>query len=90
LDAAIAGGVAIDFGEPVTAVGSGDATSTARVAVPETAGDEDGFLAAGENEVGDAGKGRVVLPWSKAERTDEAVDDELGGGVAGFDGGRAF
>jgi hypothetical protein len=49
LDAAIARGVAIDLGDPVSAIGGGNAAAAARVTVPKAAGDEDGELAAADS-----------------------------------------
>ena len=43
----VAGGVALDFGEPVALAGGGDAEGTAGMSVPEAAVDEDDFLEAG-------------------------------------------
>jgi hypothetical protein len=44
LHAAITGGVAVDLGDPVRTVGRRNAAAAAGVAMPETAGDEDGFF----------------------------------------------
>jgi hypothetical protein len=48
----VAGAVAVHFGEPVLAAGSGDAAAAAGVHVPEAAVDEDDFFETGEDEVG--------------------------------------
>lgn len=56
----VAGGVVLDFGEPVVAAGGGDAAGSAGMSVPEAAVDEDDILAAGKDEVGRAGEGGDV------------------------------
>ena len=56
----VAGGVALDFGEPVVAARGGDAAGPAMVHVPEAAVDEDDFLESRKDEV-----------WRAAECGDE-------------------
>ena len=51
----IAGGVVLDFGEPVFAACGGNAAAAAGVHVPEAAVDEDDFFEAQEDEVWRAG-----------------------------------
>jgi hypothetical protein len=72
--AAVAVGVAVDFGEPVIAAGGGDAAGSAGVSVPEAAVDEDDFFEAGEDEVGGGGEGGDVEAGAVAEGVDEAAD----------------
>ena len=70
LHAAIAGGVAVDLGEPVRAVGGGNAAAAAGVAMPETARDEDGLVEAVKDEVGHAGKRGDMNARPETERAD--------------------
>jgi hypothetical protein len=53
---AVAGGVALDFGEPVFAACGGDAAGTAGVSVPEAAVDEMIFLRRGKTRSGAPGR----------------------------------
>jgi hypothetical protein len=67
----VAGGVALDFGEPVLAAGGGDAAAAAGVHVPEAAVDEDDFFEPWEDEVGRAGEGSDVEAVAEAEGVEE-------------------
>lgn len=68
----VAGGVALDFGEPVIAAGGWDAAGSAGVGVPEAAVDEDDFFESREDEVGRAGEVFGVESVAEAEGVDEA------------------
>ena len=70
---AVAGGVLVDFGEPVIAAGGGNAASAAGMAVPEAAVDKDDLAVAGEDEVGGAGEGSCVESVAESEGVDEAA-----------------
>jgi hypothetical protein len=85
LHAAIARGVAVDLGDPVCAVGGGNAAPAAGVAMPEAAAYEEGFLEAGEYEIGRAGQGGIVEARTVPQGLNDAPDDQLGGRVARFD-----
>ena len=74
----VAGGVLLDFGEPVFAAGGGDAAASAGVHVPEAAVDEDDFLEAGEDEIGCAEEGSDVESVAETEGVDEAADGHFG------------
>lgn len=85
--APVAIAVALELGEPVAAMGSGDAAAATGVHVPEAAVDVDDFVAGGEDEVGGAGERAEVEAEAEAEGVDEAADDHFRGRVLGFDGG---
>jgi hypothetical protein len=80
--AAVAVGVALDFGEPVGAAGGGDAACAAVVHVPEAAADEDDFFEAWEDEVRRAGEGGDVAAVGEAEGVDDAADGPKRQGVS--------
>jgi hypothetical protein len=53
----------------------------AGMSVPEAAVDEDRYLPAGQDDVGDAGKVAAVESKAKAQPVEDATDSDLGSGI---------